>query len=208
MGSWSRGRSKRYAHYHCRYCKKKNHAQDKVHAEFDQLLDENALNPNYANILEIAIRENMKTIFENAEKTRSKLNKRIKKLKQEQSTIVEKNLSGLFDDELTHRLLEEKRQKITNNEQELYILPTEHHNMNEVVAFGFQVLSSPRTTWHDFSLPQKQAFQALLFPEGVIFDQGKCRSAKTALILQTKHPALYEQGALVTPRGIEPRFPG
>jgi hypothetical protein len=200
MGSWSKGRGKRYAHYHCRYCKRKNFNQASVHAEFDAFVAQFAIKPELASMLKIAIEENMRSATEEVERKRSDFSRRVLSLQAEQEAIMEKNIKGIVDDDTARRMIAEKKKAIIACENERALLPAASQRVSEVVDFGLKKLQDPRTAWHAFSLAQKQRFQTLLFPEGVIFDQGKCRTAKTALILDTKLPALLEQGALVTTR--------
>lgn len=208
MGSWSKGRTKRYAHYHCRACKKTNISQETVHAEFDWFISQHAIKPEFAALLKIAIEANMSSAAEDTERKRNELSRRIRELQGEQDAIAQKNMANVIDDDTARRMIGEKKKAIIECGHELALLPTGSQRVSEVVDFGLQKLQDPRTAWHAFSLAQKQRFQTLLFPEGVTFDQGKCRTAKTALILQIKTSLHEGEISLVTPRGVEPRLPG
>ncbi len=204
LGSWSKGRTKRYAHYHCRSCKKTNISQETVHAEFDGFISQHALKPELATLLKIAIEANMSSAAEDTERKRNELSHRIRELQGDQEVIMEKNIKGVVDDDTARRMIGEKKKAITECGHELALLPTASQRVSEVVDFGLQKLQDPRTAWHGFSLAQKQRFQTLLFPEGVTFDQGKCRTAKTALILQLKTSLHEGEMSLVTSPGVEP----
>lgn len=206
MGSWSKGRTKRYAHYHCRSCKRKNLPQPTVHAEFDGFIAQHAIKPEFAAMLKIAITENVRSGVEDTERQRTKLSQRILELQGDQNSIAEKNIANVLDDDTARRMIGEKKKKIKECEHDRAILPSGTQRVAEVVEFGLKVLQDPRTAWNAFSLLQKQRFQSLLFPEGVTFDDGKCRTAKTALILQIKTTLHEGELSLVTPRGVEPRL--
>ena len=101
-------------------------------------------------------------------------------------------------------MIGEKKKAIIGCGHELVLLPTGSQRVAEVVEFGLQKLQDPRTAWNAFSLAQKQRFQTLLFPEGVTFDHGECRTTKTALILQIKTTLREGELSLVTSPGVEP----
>lgn len=199
-GSCSRGNGGDYLHYHCRHCKRVNPLASVVHAEFDGFLSQHALKPDFATLLKIAIEENMRLVTEDTEHKRIGLGRRIFGLQGEQDAIAQKNIAGVVDDDTARRLIAEKKKAIMGCERERALLPTASESVSEVVDYGLEKLQDPRTAWNGFSLAQKQRFQTILFPEGVTFEKGKCRTTKIALILQTK-TALHEgELLLVTPR--------
>ncbi len=202
-GSWSKGRTKRYAHYHCRSCKRKNLPQPTIHAEFDGFIAQHAIKPEFAVMLKIAIEENMRSGAEDTERQRTKYSQRILELQGEQDSIAQKNIANVLDDDTARRMIAEKKKKIKECEHDRAILPSGTQRVTEVVEFGLKVLQDPRTAWYAFSLLQKQRFQSFLFPEGVTFDDGKCRTAKTALILQIKTTLHEGELSLVTPGRVE-----
>ena len=206
LGSWSKGRSKRYAHYHCRSCKKSNVSPETVHAEFQNFLHQHAVGQDFAGMLKIAIEENMRSSTESTESKRSKLARRILELQGEQDAIAQKNISGIVDDETARRMIAFKKKSIVECEYERVQLPSASQQLGGVIEYGLRILQDPRTAWDKFSLLQKQRFQILLFPDGVTFANGKCGSAKTSLILQTQIHLREEGGLVVTPRGVEPRL--
>jgi len=110
MGSWSKGRTKRYAHYHCRFCKKTNISQTQVHSEFDGFIAQHALKPELAALLKIAIEENMRSASEETDRKRLELSRRIRELQGEQDAIAQKNISGVLDDDTARRMVAEKKE--------------------------------------------------------------------------------------------------
>ncbi len=92
LGSWSKGRTKRYAHYHCRTCKKTNISKETVHTEFDGFISQYAIKPELAAMLKIAIEANMSSAAEDTERKRNELTRRIRTLQGEQDAIAQKNI--------------------------------------------------------------------------------------------------------------------
>ena len=139
-------------------------------------------------------------MFRGWENRRTKLSRRILELQGEQDAIAQKNISGIVDDETARRMIAFKKKSIVECEYERVQLPSASQQLGGVIEYGLRILQDPRTAWDTFSLLQKQRFQILLFPDGVTFANGKCGTAKKALILQTQIHIRKEGGLAVVTR--------
>lgn len=204
-GSWSRGRhGKKYPFYHCTRCKGVRQRRDDVEVEFLKLLATKNMDENLAEMLRIAIAENLKTMMEGNEKRRHDIRRRITELESEQAHIVKKNIAGTYNDDMAKRLTEKAETEIHILQQELAAIPTMTERVDHIVEYGLRIMCDVRTAWNAFELAPKQRFQSFLFPEGVPFDHGKFGTPKTALILEIKTTFRDGKLLLVAPRGIEP----
>jgi hypothetical protein len=67
------------------------------------------------------------------------------------------------------------------------------------------LLNAPRL-WAELSLEQKPRLQQVLFPNGVQFEAGVCRTAETSMIFFNLEAEQVTKEGLVALPGIEPGF--
>ena len=73
--------------------------------------------------------------------------------------------------------------------------------------YAGQVLSNAGKLWIEFNLEQKQRFQRVLFPNGLVFKDGEFRTDVTCPIFNMLQDNLEPEERMATLRGFEPRLP-
>ena len=76
-----------------------------------------------------------------------------------------------------------------------------------MLAFAERLIVNAAGFWKEFTGPQKQRFQAVLFPEGLAFDGEEFGTARTNLFIRELHGITQAKERMVTPPGFEPGSP-
>ena len=84
---------------------------------------------------------------------------------------------------------------------------SEEIDVEQVVIFSESLLVNVARAWQDFPLEQKQRFQQVLFPKGLIFSSGGFGTAETSLIFNYLEPKGRTETSLASPAGFEPAAP-
>ena len=210
-GSASTGNGGRYPKYHCTECVGMGFCYDKNATEENFVAYINRY--NYSEGVKDALRVAIELTVEEREKSSKKqvrmLEKRLLELESQEVQIAEKNLKGIYKDEVASRLLKknEADQKATTSnlaELQLAIYDTE-----DILDFGLNKLTGIGYTWQEIEdIYIKVRFQKWLFPVGLQYDGQNFRTTQMPLCVSIKRDLSEEKSLLVIPRGIEPRLPG
>ena len=210
-GSASHGNGGRYAHYHCVYCKGGNNhfGVDEVHQKFKAILNNYQYDDTYKELLEVAIMENWKDRYSENKKRAGQIESIISGLESKKRQIFDKNIKGVINDYDAKNILDETNLEIGKLKLDLNNVTSFEENLEDVVSFGFNVLSNLGDVWNDIDdVEIKYRFQKFLFPSGITFDGTNFETSDLPLCLRIKDEVLTKNSSLVTPRGIEPRLPG
>ena len=83
----------------------------------------------------------------------------------------------------------------------------EGYDVEGVLAFAEHVILNAARLWTEFSSDQKQRLQRVLFPEGVVFEDGKFRTCAMCALFKLLEMPEGEKSRLATLPGIEPGLP-
>ena len=211
-GSWSRGKNKRYPYYHhgSRKCPVDSRSlpKEEVEEHFVELLKDLQPTMKYQNAFKMVVLQTWKQKHAKVDKRNRGIRKMVEKLEQERQKVFESQRKGLYTDE---EFLEQKNQiddEIKRQEGIIQEYRKFEYDMSEVMEHTFRYLADLPTNWLEHSLPQKLQLQNILFAEIPKYVNGKFGTPKVSPILQSKNLHCENGDSLVTPRGIEPRFPG
>ena len=188
-GSWSRGHGGRYAYYHCknRKCARygKGNSKTDVEKSFVALLEK--VTPT-----EVALTLFREIALDVWETNRKALNadgerheKKIAEIKTQIAELIAMRGRGLITDE---QLLEGKQPleeakviaQLALNETRI-----EEWDIEAAISYATQFMRDLPRQWLNYSLENKQRFQQMAFPEGVIYEKQKvCRTQKLGLIYE------------------------
>ena len=73
------------------------------------------------------------------------------------------------------------------------------------MEFAETVLLNAARLWLNASLDEKQRLQRALFPEGIEFADGICRTGSTGLLFSGLEKVQVENERMVGPCGLEPQ---
>ncbi|MDD2785985.1 MAG: recombinase family protein [Patescibacteria group bacterium] len=211
-GSWSSGHGGRYAYYHCknRKCARYGKGNSKMDVEksFTALLEKVAPTDVALTLFrEIALdvwETNRKLL--NADGERHE--KRIAEIKVQIAELITMRGRGLITDE---QLLEGKQPleeakiiaQLALNETRI-----EEWDIEAAISYATQFMRDLPRQWLDYSLENKQRFQQMVFPEGIIYEKEKvCRTQKLGLIYELLQGVDTPDSTMVPLGGAEPRKP-
>lgn len=213
---FSRGRGGAYPYYHCknRKCARYGKAirRDDLHNSFFELLQ--TVTPSdvaFTLFKEIAL-DVWETKRHEHNFDAERHEKKLAELNAEMRELITMKARLLISEE---QFIDQKQpleeaiivEKIALNETRI-----EEWNIEAAISYAVQFMRDLPRQWTDHTLENKQRFQKIVFPEGIIYDKNSgCRTTKVGLIYETLQKISEENVSnfnLVTPRGIEPRLPG
>jgi site-specific DNA recombinase len=207
-GSWSKGNAKaRFPYYRLRGLNGFNIRKEVLEEKFNNFLKDFEFEKDYLDLLKDSLLINWEHHNQANKQQKSQLEKKICDLKEKQRIIVDKNLKGVFDDDLAKEQLEKVRREIIDLTIKLKGY-NDLESIQDVLEYSLYFMQSLAHNINKLEIRQRKNLQWFLFPDGIIFDGQKLRTNRTALILNTKTTSLIEKSLLVVPRGIEPLLPG
>ncbi len=206
-GSWSRGRSGRYAYYSCR----KNHvrvAKLDLERAFLDLLERLQPDPGYMKLFNAVVRDAWRTRQLESRATRATLEKRVQVLRERQDHLDE---TFIFQKKIDQSSYERQRDKLREEralaEMELHDATLEELDVEGILVFAEHVLTNASGLWSEASLDQKQRLQQVFFPEGLEFDGERFGTAATCLAFKLLQPSEDSESRMASPAGFEPASP-
>jgi hypothetical protein len=175
-GSWSTGRSKRYANYRCqnRPCKAVSITKADLERRFVQFLERMQPKPQYmklftAIVLDVWKEKQAQTFTLNVSLRQhlDDLNQRKDRL--DEAFIYEKAI----DRETYARQLDKLNEQIMLAEMQERDAKLGAYEVDTFLNFAEHVMLNAARLWVEFSIDQKPRLQKVLFPEGVTFAGGE-----------------------------------
>jgi len=203
-GSWSTGRTRKYAYYHCQDgCTRAS--KEIFESEFIDLLKTLQPRPEYVALFREVILDVLRAKQGDATEAQSALERKLRDLrnnrdKLEQALVFE----NVIDAETYQRMRTPLLADITLTEMELRDASLETIDAEEVVEFALDVLVNASNLWRTASLDEKQRFQQVLFPEGVDYIDGNYRTSATCMLFNGLETEGAGKEEMVGPAGIEP----
>lgn len=210
-GSSPRGNGGYYPKYHCPKCRGRKTSFDTamVEEQFVAYLNELSYDERIREALTTAIDLTIEQRQKNSKENLRSLEKKLKALDEQEFQITQKNLKGVYNDELTARLLKKNGDEHAEVAGQIGEIQLANYAPEKAVRFGFEILTHVGSTWESIEdLSVKDRFQKWLFPAGLVFDGEKFGTSQKPLCLSIKKDFSEEKSLLVIPRGIEPLLPG
>jgi site-specific DNA recombinase len=175
-GCWVKGRAKKYPYYLFHSTKqwfKKQHFDD----AFMQLLDQFKLSDSDFAKLKERLLLQATNININAQKEKTSRIKRIAELKQQQNSLIQKNLNGIISDSLLKEQLDSIDAELFKADQ-FKVLPEDFDAKKVEMALNLaeECLKKPSMAWLKAPLTTKLGLQRFYFPKGLIFDENSFRT--------------------------------
>jgi len=205
-GSWSTGRSKKYAYYRCQKgCKGTNVRKGKLEKLFVQYLEGMKPRQEYLSLFRAVVLdvwEEKKTFA--ADQVRD-LGRRMEQLEAKRNRLEDMFLFKRAIDEGTYlRQHDRIQQDIALAEMESHDAKIDAIDMQGLLDYTEHILLSLGRQWLDCSLDQRQRLQKVLFPSGATFADGEFGTAETCLLFKLLPQSEEEDNDLVHPEGLEP----
>ncbi len=207
--SWSKGRSGRYAYYHCwRQCRAVNVTKAKLEGAFSDELERLQPTPGYMRLVkDLVLRAWRERTVEvgrdaaDAERSAKAIQQKLDRL--DEAFIYAKAI----DLDTYERQRDRLRQELTFTQIDKHSVELEKFDVEGILAFAERVLPRAADLWVQASLNQKQRLQQLFFPDGIAFD-GKqfVRTAVTTHAFNYLTCADDSENQVASPTGFEPVF--
>lgn len=187
-GSWSSGRTRRYAYYRCHTarCRAVNVTKTDLEDGFVRYLDAMVPKPEYVRLFGEIVRDVWKQAEAGAAETRRRLQGKLDDLTGKKDQLVEAFVYRRAIDESTYqREADRIGEEIALSKTALHDATLDELDVEGVLAFAQYVLTKPGRLWIEASLEQRQRFQKVLFPRGVTFaPDGRFGTAETSMIFR------------------------
>lgn len=181
-GSWSKGRAKKYAYYHCRKCRRVKATKQELEVLFTDLLSNLQPEPGCMRLFNTIVLDVWKARQAEAERLRAGLERVVGERRQRLDRVDEAFLHERSIDRQTYeRQRDRLREQLALAEIELSDAVLDQFDVEGVLAFAEHLLTNAARLWMELGLNKKQQLQQVLFPEGLRFDGEKFGTAVTCL---------------------------
>ena len=206
-GSWSTGRSRKYAYYHCRKCKRVKSSKETLEGTFIDLLSQLQPEPGYMRLLNAIVLDVWKDRQNEAERLRRDLENVVRQKRERLDRVDEAFLHERSIDRQTYeRQRDQLREQLALTEIELNDAVLSRLDIDGVLAFAEYVMTNAARLWMELSLGQRQQLQKALFPNGLHFDGEKFGTAITCLAFKQLGETGEVKSDVASPPGFEPGF--
>lgn len=182
----------KYPHYRCTHCERVNLKKDDVESDFLKYLEVTKLKPDLADVLKIALEANWEESEKNSTKALLNINKQKTLIVRKQEMIVEKNLKGIYDDEMTKKLLSDTSAELAELNLEAVKYREPEEDKVELLSFSLGFLENMDQIWQEGDIEIKHEFQKFIFRDGVIYENRKFRTIEKPLSVELNE-ALNQQ---------------
>jgi site-specific DNA recombinase len=170
--SASKGRSRYYIYYHCRNGCSERIPAETAHQALLNYFDDIAVKPE----IEKLYLEVMETIFKanesNREQEAGKLKENLASAEKKLASLEEKYVLNEIERDSYAFMKPRFKEEILNLKEKL------SDNYTRYLNSGINLLQNLRNYYEAASLPNKQKLIGSIFPENLIIENGKCRTAR------------------------------
>ncbi len=164
--------------------------------------------PEYLRLFRAIVLDVWKKRQSEATKLGLTIQSRVDELKSKRQRVIDAFLHERSIDQSTYKeqvnLLNEE---ITLAELEIHDSKLEELDLEAALNFATNALGNAAAFWIQCSANQKQRFQKVLFPNGLVFDGESYRTAETCLVFSYLREISEGNSSLASRTGIEPVSP-
>jgi len=204
-GSWSTGRAKKYAYYHCPKCRDVKVTKLDLEGAFLTLLGRLQPERAYMRLFNEIVLDVWNARLGETKKLRSKLEAVVRQKQQGLERIEVAFLDERSIDRQTYECQRDKRrEQLSLVEMELGDAVLDDLDVQGVLGFAGHVLTNAARLWAELGIDGKQELQQALFPEGVSFDGEEFGTAVTSFAFNSLEVIRHTETNLASPRGVFP----
>ena len=205
-GSWSAGRTRSYAYYHCQDgCTRV--PKEIFEARFVELLKVLQPKPEYVALFREVVLDVLRLKQGDAQTAELAIERNLRELRSRREKLDEAFVyQRTIDSDTYNRMRTALLADIAIAEMELREANIDTLDAEEVLDFGLNVLINASNLWKTASLDDKQRYQQVLFPEGLEYSDESYRTTATCLLFNELEVSSEEKEELVALPGIEPGF--
>ena len=204
-GYWATGRNKKYPYYECRQKGCKNlKGREMVEDQFILLLQNLEPEEDILQLFEKVLLDVWRSQKKNNTDEKTSLKRERNQLEEKQNRIEELVINGTFDNATYKKRKQKVIDDIMIKEIRINELNTESNDVSGMLKYCKYFMSNLSELWINADITLKQRLQKLIFPEGILFDGKKVRTAVTNIVFGCLHDINTQKYNLASPRGIEP----
>ncbi len=205
--SFSRGRSNKYPYYFCGRGKHPSPSipKNKFEDEFMTFMRELEPKANLVRLFTAMVKEKWQKRYEHVAEHQKALERELEALKELKSRIVEKNLKGIYSDEVYQEQTENIENQILVIRSSLSEAKLQKIDIDIVANFMNNFLWNLAKAWQEGTLSQRKILTGSIYPKNVIYDFPRFRTTDLGpcfkLISQFKNtpPSLWVAEGTRTP---------
>ena len=204
-GSWSRGRTQRYAYYHCTQCRGFRVRKEVMEEEFRHYLRRLTPEPAALDLWEGVVRHTWESRFREVEEAQVLTLQSVERLKKRRERLLDLAL----DDVISQAVFEEKMASLNRQLVDAEIRAADHQasppDLDSTLSDARRFLENTERIWVSARLAEKVRFQNLVFPRGLQYSRlGGFGTAVTLSVFNDLRGNRVEEGNLVEAVGVEP----
>ena len=206
-GSVSRGRSNRYAYYHCPKCRGVRGRTVDVEQLFRERLDGVSFAPAYRRLFREIVLDVWKGEQVQAVKAEAALAANVRDIKGKLERLDEMFIYREAIDRTTYETQRDKlRQQLTLAELAAHDAKIEAFDVEGVLGFAEHLVANAGRLWVEGTLEQRQSIQRAIFPEGLPYNGREIGTGLTCLAFMQLPASDGLTNGMASPPGFEPGF--
>ncbi len=166
-GAWSKGKNKKYAYYFCGERCSASVPRDTVESTTDEQLSKISLQDETVTLIGAFIRRTYYLRIDALKKKREHSDIELKKIYETRQALIEKNLSGVYSDDIfkeQNKVLEEKIKSVQAAKNDSVI---EKYNLEAISKFIKDKFTNLNDTYENADLERKRVLMCSIFPTGL-----------------------------------------
>lgn len=171
-GAWSKGKLKHYAYYFCpKRCKGTNIPVEALHEATQMELDKVSLKEKTVELFNAFLRRTYFERIKTLRKRQAQADSELKKLYEFRQVLIEKNIAGIYSDDVfkeQNKMIEEKIKNIQVAKNDELI---KKYSLEKITEFINSKLKNLRKTYLEATLDQKRMLLCSIYPSGMPFGQ-------------------------------------
>jgi site-specific DNA recombinase len=204
-GSWCKGRYQKYPYYRFGG-EKKSFNRDKFELAFMNYMNQFSFSEEKISELKKRIKEQIEKSNSAKYKEKEYMQKRISKLIEKQSILIQKNLDGIIPDSILKKELEAINTELYQNNYVLKKTSEPKINAEKDIDLIAGFLRNPGITWKNAKIDIKIQLQRFQFPLGLTFQNNNFGTKEISFLFKAKETFLDMMSSKVTSRRIELRL--
>lgn len=179
-GGWAQGRSKKYPYYWC-IKHRRSYPKKRIEEQFVELLEKVAPKPRFVDLFTEIFKEVWHNRHHDLEENAKLIKQEIEKLEELKQTLIDKNLKGIYSDELFKQQAPRLEEEILVKKSSLSETKMEQVDIDILTNFAKFFMTNLVRVWQTADLEGRLKFQKAVFPEGLKYDKTGFQTATLAL---------------------------
>jgi site-specific DNA recombinase len=209
--SWSKGKRKRYAYYHCpgsARCRKSNVPALGVEAQFMRVLEALRPKPEYLQLFRVIVLDVWKREHSSTLSRRVALEAALGQTKKRRERLDEAYLfEGGIDRETYDRMKGKLADELARLEAQIEELRLDEIDVEAAMDYAIYLATHAERLWLAASAKQRLILQEVFFPEGLTISSGEIRTPATGSFFSQLREITGDGAMMVSPAGFEPALP-